>query len=94
MKTQTNWLIDTILSVDYRVFENCWIWLENNRVKVVDVDDWTVQKAYYMNLSCKTTSDCKIPIVQVDRWFKLIQHSFNSQYCLKKLNEKSWKTGV
>ena len=30
------------------------------------VDDWTVQKAYYMNLSCQTTSNCKIPIVQVD----------------------------
>ena len=47
-----------------------------------------------MNLSCKTTSNCKIPIVQVDWWFKLIQYSLNSQYCLRKLNEKSWKTGV
>ena len=54
----------------------------------------TVQKAYYMNLSCKTTSNCKIPIVQVDWWFKLIQYSLNSKYCLRKLNENSKKARV
>ena len=66
--------------------------LENTRL--VNVNDWIVQKAYYMNLSCKTIPSFKIPIVQV-RWrFKLIQYSLNSQYSLRKLNEKSRKTGV
>ena len=36
----------------------------------------------------------KIPIVQVDWWFKLIQYSLNSKYCLRKLNENSKKAGV
>ena len=66
--------------------------LENTRL--VNVNDWTVQKAYYMNLSCKTIPSFKIPIVQVRRRFKLIQYSLNSQYSLRKLNEKSRKTGV
>ena len=66
--------------------------LENTRL--VNVNDWTVQKAYYMNLSCKTIPSFKIPIVQVRRRFKLIQYLLNSQYSLRKLNEKSRKTGV
>ena len=47
-----------------------------------------------MNLICKITSNCKIPIVQVDWRFKLIQCSLTSQYGLRNLNKKSRKTGV
>ena len=42
----------------------------------------------------KTTSNCKIPILQVGWRFKLIQYSLNSLYCLRKLNEKSEKIEV
>ena len=84
------WLINTNLSVDCRILELL-IWLENTRL--VNVDDWTVQKVCYMNLCCKITSNCKIPIMQVDWRFKLIQYSLNSEFCLRKLNEKSRKTG-
>ena len=80
MNTQANWLMNTILSVDSRILRIVEFDLKISRL--VNTDDWTVQKAYYMNLSCKTTSSCKIPIVQVDWWFKLIQYSFNNQYCL------------
>ena len=47
-----------------------------------------------MNLGCKITLNQKIPIVQVGSRFKLIQYSQNSQYCLRKLNERSRRTGV
>ena len=56
MNTQTNWLIHTNLSVGCRILEN---------TRPVNVGGWTVQKTYYVNLSCKTTLNCKIPIVQV-----------------------------
>ena len=82
MNTQTNWLTHTNLSVGCRILEN---------TRPVNVGGWTVQKTYYVNLSCKTTLNCKIPIVQVGWRFKLIQYSLNSQYCLTKLIEKSKK---
>ena len=43
---------------------------------------WTVQKAYFMNLSCKTTSHCEIPKIQADSILS------------RKLNQKSRKTVV
>ena len=56
--------MNTILSVDSRILRIVEFDLKISRL--VNTDDWTVQKAYYMNLTCKTTSSCKIPIVQVD----------------------------
>ena len=87
MNRQRNWLIQ-ILIIDCRILRI----VKNTRLVIVD--DWTVQKAYHMNLSWKTTSNCKVPIVQVGWRFKLILYSLNSQYCLRKLNENSRKTGV
>ena len=70
MNTQTHWLIDTILSVDYRILKITEFGPKHTIL--VNADDRTVQKAYYMNFCCETTSNCKIPKVQVDWRLKLI----------------------
>ena len=85
MNTQTNWLIDKNLSVDCRVL----IIVEFD-LKLLDCS----KKLAMWVWVAKTTSNCKIPVLQVDWRLKLIQYSLNNQYCLRKLNEKSGKTGV
>ena len=44
MNRKINWLIDAILSVDFRILR-----IVEFDLKILDlnVDDWTVQKAYY-----------------------------------------------
>ena len=52
--------MDVILRVDCRILR-----IVKFDLRILDYeDDWTVQKAFYMNLSCKTNSNCKIAIVQ------------------------------
>ena len=64
--------------------ENCWIWLENTRL--VNAHAWTVNMScwYHMKLQNSNTESWLLR-------FKLIQSSLKSQYCLRKLNEMSWK---
>ena len=89
--SQTNWMIDANLSVEYWVLKvdlkiltwKYWIikciWLDRSRQTTM----WTWVG--------KTTSYCKITILQIAWRFKLIQYSLNSQYYLIRLDEKSGK---
>ena len=72
------WLIDANLSVNCRI------------LRIVKFDITRLfKKAYHMNIRNK--NHFRLQNSKHASWwrFKLIQHSLNSWYCLRKLNEKS-----
>ena len=73
MNTQTNWLINTNLSVDCRIL----------RIVEFDLELLDSSTSLLYEHELQKPLRCKIPILQVGWRFKLIQYSLNSQYCFR-----------